>query len=63
MQAFINENNKYDEKDTDMENLIFSLNATVPVFLVIIAGYIFKKTGLLSDEFIKVANKFNFRVT
>ncbi|MBR3646744.1 MAG: AEC family transporter [Lachnospiraceae bacterium] len=46
-----------------MENLIFSLNATVPVFLVIIAGYIFKKTGLLSDEFIKVANKFNFRVT
>lgn len=46
-----------------MDNLIFSLNATVPIFLVIVAGYVFKNIGLLSEDFIKVANKFNFRVT
>lgn len=46
-----------------MDNLIYSLNATVPVFLVIVAGYLLKKIGLINDEFIKVANKLNFRVT
>lgn len=46
-----------------MENLIYSLNATVPVFLVIVVGYILKRIGFITDEFIRVANKFNFRVT
>lgn len=46
-----------------MENLIYSLNATVPVFLVIVAGYIFKKIGWISDGFIKSANKITFTIT
>lgn len=46
-----------------MDNLIYSLNATVPVFLVIVVGYILKKIRLINDEFIKVANKLNFKVT
>lgn len=46
-----------------MENLIYSLNATVPVFLVIVAGYIFKKIGWINDGFIKTANKITFTVT
>ncbi|MBV7273799.1 AEC family transporter [Clostridium sp. PL3] len=46
-----------------MENLIYSLNATIPVFAVIVAGYILKQIGMLNDNFIEVANKFNFKIT
>lgn len=46
-----------------MDSLIYSLNATVPIFLVIVAGYILKRTGMLNDNFIDVANKFTFKVT
>ncbi len=46
-----------------MDSLIYSLNATVPVFLVIVAGYILKRVGMLNDVFVKCANKFNFNVT
>ena len=45
-----------------MDSLIYSLNATVPVFAVMIAGYLFRKIGLLNDAFVSVANKFVFRV-
>ena len=45
-----------------MDSLIYSLNATVPVFAVMIAGYLFRKIGLLNDTFVSVANKFVFRV-
>lgn len=46
-----------------MSNLIFSLNATMPIFLVIVVGYILKRIGMLSEAFVKSANKFNFNVT
>lgn len=46
-----------------MDNLIFSLNATIPVFLVIVVGYVLKRIGMLSEAFVKDANKFNFNVT
>lgn len=46
-----------------MDNLIYSLNATVPVFVVIVAGYIFKKIGWINDDFIKASNKLTFTVT
>ncbi len=46
-----------------MENLIYSLNATVPVFVVIIAGYLLKRIGWINDGFIKAANKINFTIT
>ncbi len=45
-----------------MENLIFSLNATLPVFLIIAAGMGAKRVGLINDNYVSVANKFNFRV-
>ncbi len=45
-----------------MDSFIYSLNATVPVFTVMIAGYIFRRIGLLSEEFVTVANKFVFKV-
>ena len=34
-----------------MENLIFSLNATVPVFLMMILGFAFKKIEWIDDIF------------
>jgi hypothetical protein len=46
-----------------MENFIFSINATMPVFLVMVAGYFLRRIGILNEEFIKSANKFNFKIT
>ena len=46
-----------------MSNLVFSLNATVPVFLIIVVGYLLKKKGILNKKFVKPANKFNYTVT
>ena len=46
-----------------MNNLIFSLNTTMPIFLVMVIGYILKQIGMLNDNFVTVANKFNFKVT
>ncbi|WP_371817932.1 AEC family transporter [Pseudoflavonifractor sp. MSJ-37] len=45
-----------------MESLMFSLNGTLPVFLVIALGYVLKQIGLLNNEFVAVSNKFNFNV-
>ena len=46
-----------------MSNLIYSLNATMPIFLVMVVGYLLRQIKMLNDEFIKAANKFNFNVT
>ncbi|MDD6306642.1 MAG: AEC family transporter [Clostridiales bacterium] len=46
-----------------MENFIFSINVTFPIFLVMVIGYILKQIGMLNDNFVTVANKFNFKVT
>lgn len=45
-----------------MDNLIFCLNATIPIFLLMVLGYIFKKINLFSDAFIKNANAYVFKV-
>ena len=45
-----------------MENLIFSLNATVPIFMMMVLGYIFRKIGWMDDEFAVKLNRFVFLV-
>ena len=45
-----------------MESLIFSLNATVPVFLMMILGILFRKLGWISEQFALQMNKFVFLV-
>ncbi|MBQ4051855.1 MAG: AEC family transporter [Oscillospiraceae bacterium] len=45
-----------------MDNLIFSLNATVPVFLTMVVGWVLKQKGMLTDNFCTVAEKFNFNI-
>ncbi len=46
-----------------MNNLIFSLNATLPVFLMMVLGYFLRYIKMLGPEFIKNANTLNFKVT
>ena len=46
-----------------MENFIYSINVTMPIFLVMVIGYILKQIGMLNDNFVTVANKFNFKDT
>lgn len=45
-----------------MSNFLFSLNATMPVFLLILLGWCLGRTGMLTKEFIRVSNKFVFQV-
>lgn len=45
------------------ENLVFSLNATMPLFLVMAVGYFIKRIKVVDKTFIKQANTFNFNVT
>lgn len=46
-----------------MEELIFSLNATVPIFLVMIVGYVAKQMKMVDEHFVKVLNAVNFKIT
>ena len=46
-----------------MENLIFSLNATIPVFLVMVIGYILKNLKFVDEPFVKTLNSFNYKIT
>lgn len=46
-----------------MENLIFSLNATVPVFLMMILGIVFRQIGWIDEGFAAKMNQFVFRVS
>ena len=45
-----------------MENLIFSLNATGPVFLMMVLGTFLHKIGWIDDGFASKMNQFVFRV-
>ena len=44
-----------------MENLVFSLNATVPVFLMMALGFFFRRAGLVDERFAEGMNAFVFR--
>lgn len=46
-----------------MENLVFSLNATIPVFLVMVIGYLLKNCRVVDEPFIKTLNSFNYKIT
>ncbi|MCR5556268.1 MAG: AEC family transporter [Butyrivibrio sp.] len=45
-----------------MENLVFSLNATLPIFLLMVLGYIFNKIGIIDEKAANWMNKFVFNV-
>lgn len=45
-----------------MDNFIYSINATLPIFLMIILGKILHKTGIINDAFTKTADRYVFVV-
>ncbi|NMA23952.1 MAG: AEC family transporter [Spirochaetales bacterium] len=45
-----------------MDDLIFSFNVVMPIFLIIGLGYFIKLIGMVDQHFINTINKFNFRV-
>ena len=46
-----------------MEQLLFSLNATIPIFLVMVIGYILKQLHIVDEPFVKTLNSFNYKIT
>lgn len=46
-----------------MDDLIFSLNATLPIFLVMVAGGVLGRLGFLPKAFCQAADKLTFTVT
>jgi len=46
-----------------VENLVFSLNATIPVFLLMVLGYLFRLLGLFGEDVAQKMNTFVFKVT
>lgn len=46
-----------------MEQLLFSLNATIPIFLVMVIGYVLQQLHVTNDSFVKTLNSFNYKIT
>ncbi|MGN0396012.1 MAG: AEC family transporter [Coprococcus sp.] len=45
-----------------MNNFVFSINATIPIFLMILLGWFLMKIHLITEEFAEVANKYVFKI-
>ena len=45
-----------------LANLLFCLNATVPIFLLMVLGYVFKKINIFNEGLTKGLNRFVFKV-
>ena len=50
------------EEARRMENLMFSLNATVPVFLTMVLGFVLHKGRIIDDSFASKLNQFVFKI-
>ena len=46
-----------------LENLIFSLNSTMPLFALMVLGYLLFRTRFLNENFVSTANTFVYNVT
>lgn len=45
----------------ELDNFIFALNSTMPVFLIILLGWFLQRVHLMNDAFNKVANTYVFK--
>lgn len=45
-----------------IDNFIFSISIVIPIFLVMLTGYILKKKKIVGDGFVKAANKLIFNI-
>lgn len=46
-----------------MDSFVFSLNSTIPIFLVMIIGYVIRRLGIVDEHFATVANRYVFKVS
>lgn len=46
-----------------LDHFIYSLNATLPVFLIIVLGWGLRRAKLLGEGFVLTANKLTYTVT
>ena len=46
-----------------MDNLVFCLNDTMPVFRLMVVGYFLRRVGAVSEEFAGKLNSFVFQVS
>lgn len=44
------------------EHFLFSLNATMPIFLMILLGGVLKRLRIINEEFVKAANRYVFQI-
>ena len=44
------------------ESLLFSLNSTMPLFFIMVLGWLLHRKNFLTDDFVAMANKFVFHV-
>ncbi len=51
-----------ERRTKNMENLIFSLNATVPVFFFMVLGGIFHRLKFMDEDFVAKLNTFVFKI-
>ena len=45
-----------------MQSFIFAINATLPIVLMVVIGYLIKKAGLLKPDVAKIVNNIVFRI-
>lgn len=45
-----------------MESLLYSINVTVPVFAMMVLGYILRRTNVINEEYVKGSNRLTFRI-
>ena len=45
-----------------MNSLIFSVNATMPIFLIMIIGWVIRRVGIIDESFTIKANDYVFKI-
>lgn len=45
-----------------MENLLLTVNIVLPIFLVMVAGYATRRSGMINDDHVKAMNRLVFRI-
>lgn len=45
-----------------IDNLIYCLNATMPIFILMVIGYLFRRYNIISETFTKEMNTFVFKI-
>ncbi len=52
----------YQKKGLKMADLVFTVNAVLPIILLVLIGYVLKRAGLIGRELAKGMNKLTFRL-